>query len=85
MTNQARDFIIGVLTMTLFLVLTFFVAGKIAQHDKQTACTKFAKATNQETVYIEYGLTESKCFISNNGGWIDINPSNKSSLNRTKP
>jgi hypothetical protein len=85
MTNQARDFIIGVLTMTLLIVATFLVAGKIAQHDKQTACKKFAEATNNETVFIEYGLTESKCFISNDGGWVDINPSNNSSLNRTKP
>lgn len=85
MTTTARDFIIGVLTMTLFLVLTFFVAGKIAQQNKQTACAKFAEATNNETVFIEYGLTESKCFISNNGGWVDINPSNNSTLNRTKP
>jgi hypothetical protein len=85
MTNTARDFIIGVLTMTLVLVATFFVAGKIAQQNKQTACAKFAQATNTETVFIEYGWTESKCFISNDGGWIDINPSNNSTLNRTKP
>jgi hypothetical protein len=85
MTDTARDFIIGVLTMTLLLVLTFFVAGKLAQHDKREACAKFAEATNKETVYMEYGLTESKCFISNEGGWIDINPSNLSTLNRTKP
>ena len=85
MTNTARDFIIGVLSMTLVLVLTFFVAGKIAQQNKQTACAKFAEATNNETVFIEYGWTESKCFISNDGGWIDINPSNNSTLNRTKP
>jgi hypothetical protein len=85
MTTTARDFIIGVLTMTLVLVATFFVAGKIAQQNKQTACAKFAQATNTETVFIEYGWTESKCFISNDGGWIDINPSNNSSLNRTKP
>jgi hypothetical protein len=85
MTTTARDFIIGVLTMTLFLVLTFFVAGKIAQQNKSEACAKFAEATNNETVFIEYGWTESKCFISNDGGWIDINPSNNSTLNRTKP
>jgi hypothetical protein len=85
MTTTARDFIIGVLTMTLVLVVTFFVAGKIAQQNKQTACAKFAQATNNETVFIEYGWTESKCFISNQGGWIDINPSNNSTLNRTKP
>ena len=85
MTDTARDFIIGVLTMTLLLVLTFFVAGKLAQHDKHEACNKFAEAINEETVFIEYGLTESKCFISNEGGWIDINPSNTSTLNRTKP
>ena len=85
MTTTARDFIIGVLTMTLVLVVMFFVAGKIAQQNKQTACAKFAEATNNETVFIEYGWTESKCFISNNGGWIDINPSNLSTLNRTKP
>ena len=85
MTNSVRDFIIGVLTMTLVLVVTFFVAGKIAQQNKQSACAKFAEATNNETVFIEYGWTESKCFISHDGGWIDINPSNMSSLNRTKP
>ena len=85
MTNTVRDFIIGVLTMTLVLVLTFFVAGKIAQQNKSEACAKFAEATNNETVFIEYGWTESKCFISNDGGWIDINPSNNSTLNRTKP
>ena len=85
MTNSVRDFIIGVLTMTLVLVATFFVAGKIAQQNKSEACTKFAEATNNETVFIEYGWTESKCFISDNGGWIDINPSNNSTLNRTKP
>jgi hypothetical protein len=85
MTTTARDFIIGVLTMTLVLVATFFIAGKIAQQNKQTACAKFAEATNTETVFIEYGWTESKCFISNDGGWIDINPSNLSTLNRTKP
>jgi len=85
MTNTVRDFIIGVLSMTLVLVATFFVAGKIAQQNKQTACTKFAEATNNETVFIEYGWTESKCFISNDGGRIDINPSNNSTLNRTKP
>jgi len=85
MTTTVRDFIIGVLTMTLVLVVTFFVAGKIAQQNKSEACTKFAEATNNETVFIEYGWTESKCFISNDGGWIDINPSNLSTLNRTKP
>ena len=85
MNNTVRDFIIGVLSMTLVLVLTFFVAGKIAQQNKSEACAKFAEATNNETVFIEYGWTESKCFISNDGGWIDINPSNNSSLNRTKP
>jgi hypothetical protein len=85
MTNSARDFIIGVLTMTLVLVATFFVAGKIAQQNKSEACTKFAEATNNETVFIEYGWTESKCFISHDGGFIDINPTNISSLNRTKP
>jgi hypothetical protein len=85
MTNTARDFIIGVLTMTLVIVLTFLVAGNLAKHDKREACAKFAEATNEETVFIEYGLTESKCFISNDGGWIDINPTNISSLNRTKP
>jgi hypothetical protein len=85
MTNSARDFIIGVLTMTLVLVATFFVAGKIAQQNKSEACAKFAEATDTETVFIEYGWTESKCFISNDGGWIDINPTNISSLNRTKP
>ena len=85
MTTTVRDFIIGVLTMTLVLVATFFVAGKIAQQNKSEACTKFAEATNNETVFIEYGWTESKCFISNDGGWIDINPSNNSTLNRTKP
>ena len=85
MNNTVRDFIIGVLSMTLVLVLTFFVAGKIAQQNKSEACTKFAEATNNETVFIEYGWTESKCFISNDGGWIDINPSNNSTLNRTKP
>ena len=85
MNNTVRDFIIGVLSMTLVLVLTFLVGGKIAQQNKSEACTKFAQATNNETVFIEYGWTESKCFISNDGGWIDINPSNNSTLNRTKP
>ena len=85
MTNQARDFIIGVLSMTLVLVLTFFIAGKIAQQNKQTACAKFAEATNNENVFIDSGWTESKCFSRNDGGWIDINPSNNSTLNRTKP
>ena len=85
MTDDVKNFILGVLSMTLLLVLTFFVAGKLAQNDKREACKKFAQATNNETVFIEYGLTESKCFISNNGGWIDINPSNKTTLNRTKP
>lgn len=85
MNNTTRDFIMGVLSMTLVLVVTFFVAGKIAQQNKSEACEKFAEATNNETVFIKYGWTESKCFISNEGGWIDINPSNNSSLNRTKP
>ena len=85
MNNTTRDFIMGVLSMTLVLVLTFFVAGKIAQQNKSEACEKFAEATENETVFIKYGWTESKCFISNDGGWIDINPSNNSSLNRTKP
>ena len=85
MNNTVRDFILGVLSMTVVLVLTFFVAGKIAQQNKSEACAKFAEATNNETVFIEYGWTESKCFISNDGGWIDINPSNNSTLNRTKP
>ena len=85
MTSSQNNFIVGVLSMLLFLIVTFFVAGKIAQHDKSEACKKFAEVTNNETVFIEYGLTESKCFISDNGGWIDINPSNQSSLNRTKP
>ncbi len=85
MTDDVKNFIIGVLTMTLVLVATFFVAGKIAQQNKSEACAKFAEATDTETVFIEYGWTESKCFISNDGGWIDINPTNISSLNRTKP
>ena len=85
MTSSQNNFIVGVLSMILVVIVTFFVAGKIAQHDKREACAKFAEATNEETVFIEYGLTESKCFISNDGGWIDINPSNLSTLNRTKP
>ena len=52
MTNTARDFIIGVLTMTLVLVLTFLVGGKIIsfEADPVGVIATGAFATEVETV-----------------------------------
>jgi hypothetical protein len=69
-----RSFIAGVLTSTLLTCTALFIAGRIATNAKEEACTKFGAAIGEETKFITYGLTESKCFTTINGQWTDVNP-----------
>ena len=69
-----RSFIAGVLTSTLLTCTALFIGGWIATNAKEEACTKFGAAIGEETKFITFGLTESKCFTTINGQWTDVNP-----------
>lgn len=46
----------------------------MATNAKEDACTKFGAAIGEQTKFITFGLTESKCFTTINGQWTDVNP-----------
>ena len=71
---DARSFIAGVLTSTLLTCTALFIGGWIATNAKEDACTKFGAAIGEQTKFITFGLTESKCFTTINGQWMDVNP-----------
>ena len=71
---DARSFIAGVLTSTLLTCTGLFFGGWIATNAKEDACTKFGAAIGEQTKFITFGLTESKCFTTINGQWTDVNP-----------
>ena len=70
---DARSFIAGVLTSTLLTCTALFIGGWIATNAKEDACTKFGAAIGEQTKFITFGLTESKCFTTINGQWTDVN------------
>jgi hypothetical protein len=71
---DARSFIAGVLTSTLITCTALFIGGWMATSAKENACTKFGAAIGEQTKFITFGLTESKCFTTINGQWTDVNP-----------
>jgi len=71
---DARSFIAGVLTSTLLTCTALLTGGWIATNAKEDACTKFGAAIGEQTKFITFGLTESKCFTTINGQWTDVNP-----------
>jgi hypothetical protein len=71
---DARSFIAGVLTSTLITCTALFIGGWMATNAKEDACTKFGAAIGEQTKFITFGLTESKCFTTINGQWTDVNP-----------
>jgi hypothetical protein len=71
---DARSFIAGVLTSTLLTCTAIFIGGWMATNAKEDACTKFGAAIGEQTKFITFGLTESKCFTTINGQWTDVNP-----------
>jgi hypothetical protein len=73
-TDNAKNFILGVVATTLLIVCALYLIGLAAVNAKREACTKFADITGQQTTFITYGLTESLCFTNINGSWTDINP-----------
>ena len=74
MNFETRSFIAGVLTTTLLTCTSFLIGGWIATNTKEDACAKFGAAIGEETKFITFGLTESKCFTTINGQWTDVNP-----------
>ena len=74
MTDNAKNFILGVVATTLLIVCALYLIGLAAVNAKREACTKFADITGQQTTFITYGLTDSLCFTNINGSWTDINP-----------
>ena len=73
-TDNAKNFILGVVATTLLIVCALYLIGLAAVNAKREACTKFADITGQQTTFITYGLTDSLCFTNINGSWTDINP-----------
>jgi hypothetical protein len=73
-TDNVKNFILGVVATTLLIVCALYLIGLAAVNAKREACTKFADITGQQTTFITYGLTESLCFTNINGSWTDINP-----------
>jgi hypothetical protein len=71
---DARSFIAGVLTSTLLTCTALFIGGWMATNAKEDACAKFGAAIGEQTKFITFGLTESKCFTTINGQWTDVNP-----------
>jgi hypothetical protein len=71
---DARSFIAGVLTSTLLTCTAFFIGGWMATNAKEDACKKFGAAIREQTKFITFGFYESKCFITINGQWTDVNP-----------
>jgi len=71
---DGQSFIAGVLTTTILTSTSFLIGGWIATNAKEDACAKFGAAIGEQTKFITFGLTESKCFTTINGQWTDINP-----------
>ena len=69
-----RSFVLGVATSTLITCTCFLIGGWLGMNANETACSKLAQVTGEQTKFIRIGLTDSKCFITNNGQWLDIKP-----------
>lgn len=75
MVNRTtKGFIIGAVFTTAFTVISLIIGGYLGTNAKRDACAKYGEATGQQTTFITYGLTESKCFANYNQEWLDINP-----------
>ncbi len=74
MRFDAASFCVGVATAILINSLLLLAGGWYATNAKQDACTKFGAAIGEQTKFITFGLTESKCFTTINGQWTDVNP-----------
>jgi hypothetical protein len=68
------DFVLGVAVTTALFVTSFVIGGWLATNAKEDACAKFGAAIGEQTKFITFGLTESKCFTTINGQWTDVNP-----------
>jgi hypothetical protein len=68
------DFVLGVAVTTALFVASLTIGGWLATNAKEDACAKFGAAIGEQTKFISFGLTESKCFTTINGQWTDINP-----------
>jgi hypothetical protein len=73
-TNTTKGFVVGALFATALMVVSLIIGGYLGTNAKRDACAKYGEATQQETTFITYGLTESKCFTNYNQEWLDINP-----------
>ena len=74
MKYSSKDFIAGALLATALTVFSLLIGGYLGINAKRDACTKYGEVTGQQTTFITYGLTESKCFTNINAQWLDINP-----------
>jgi len=68
------SFCIGAAVTILINSLLLLAGGWYATNAKEDACTKFGAAIGEQTKFITFGLTESKCFTTINGQWTDVNP-----------
>ena len=74
MKYSSKEFIAGALVATGLTVISLVIGGFLGTNAKRDACTKFGEVTGEQTTFITYGLTESKCFANINAQWLDINP-----------
>lgn len=74
MNTINKGFIAGALLATALTVMSLMIGGFLGTNAKRDACAKYGEATQQQTTFITYGLTESKCFANVNQEWLDINP-----------
>ncbi len=71
---STKGFIAGAVLATALTVVSLVIGGYLGTNAKRDACAKYGEATGQQTTFITYGLTESKCFTNINSEWLDINP-----------
>lgn len=74
MKPQIKSFIAGAMVVTVLVVISSIIGGYLGTNAKREACAKYGEATKQQTTFITYGLTESKCFANYNQEWLDVNP-----------
>jgi hypothetical protein len=72
--QQIKGFIAGTLVVTALAVVSLFIGGYLGINANRDACAKYGEATKQQTTFITYGLTESKCFTNYKQEWLDVNP-----------
>jgi|688.fasta_scaffold1021653_3 hypothetical protein len=71
---STKSFIAGAVLATALTVTSLIIGGYLGTSAKKDACAKYGEVTGQQTTFITYGLTESKCFANYNQDWLDINP-----------